>query len=263
VLNLRLQAFGVTLFCVTLLLAISGAGTAGVLELLTHGSSGEINDAFFVQVDPENSTGTGVIQPFLHIQKKGVEEGYNTDYTPHQFPEADSPWTESLLLDDVPIITLDDGLDYRQFLLDVNENSGGLNEFISLDKLHIFLGSSGNLTGYPSGLGALVWDMDAGPEGDMWIKLDYSLEAGSGDGDMWAYIPASLFTRPEYVDLPYLYLYSMFGDEGTPANGLDACDGFEEWAVREPIPEPTSLLAVSTGLIGILGFGWRRTRRSA
>ena len=37
-----------------------------------------------------------------------------------------------------------------------------------------------------------IYDLDAG--GDNWIKLDYSLNSGSGSGDMVAYIPNSLFT---------------------------------------------------------------------
>lgn len=251
----KLNPLVVMLICLTLM--VTGIAVAAPLELLTHGSSGFINEALFVQVDPDNSTGTGVIQPFLHIQKNGVEEGYNTDYKPREFPDANSPWTKSLLLSDVPVVKVNN-VNYREFFLDINENTGGTNEFLSLDKLQIFLGSAGNLTNYPTGLGTLIWDMDAGNEGDTFIKLDYSLESGSGSGDMIAYIPDNLFVSGG----PYVYLYSKFGEEVANLDGYDCSDGFEEWAVREAaVPEPSSMLAFCTGLISMIGVATRKSRK--
>lgn len=236
-----------------------GVAAAEPLALLTHGSSGYINDAWFRQIDPDGSTGTGVIQPFLHIQANGIEQGYNTDFKPIEFRDASSPWTRSLPLSIVPIVTLN-GIDYREFLLDINENTGNSNQFLSLDKLQIFLGDSPNLTNYSGGgLGTLVYDMDAGPSGDTWIELDYSLEAGSGGGDMLAYIPDNLFTDKD----SYVYLYSMFGAQGTKANGMGSSDGFEEWSVRKyvNVPEPGSILVFSTGLVSMLSLRKRRNRK--
>ncbi len=238
----------------------AGPAQAGPLLLLDHGTSGVINEAIFIQVDPEHSTGTGVIQPFLRVQKKDVEQGYNTDYKPKEFPETTSPWTRSLELSAVPVRSLG-GTPYREFLLDINENGGG-EQYLSLDKLQIFLGTAPNLTGYPSGLGTKIWDMDDGPEGDTSVYLDYALEAGSGDGDMLAYIPSRLFVGPG----SYVYLYCMFGSEGTKQNGLGASDGFEEWAVRGPgpdisVPEPGGLMLLCTGLISLFGLGRRKAER--
>jgi hypothetical protein len=81
--------------------------------------------------------------------------------------------------------------------------------------------------------------------GDNWVLLDYSLNGGSGQGDMLAYIPESLFEGLG----DYIYLYSRFG-ENSPTD-----DGFEEWAhgVGEPvIPEPATIFLLGAGTL-ILG----------
>ncbi|MHC4329244.1 MAG: hypothetical protein ACYSWW_14110, partial [Planctomycetota bacterium] len=115
----------------------------------------------------------------------------------------------------------------------------------------IYLADAGNLTGYPGGLGTLIYDMDAGD--DEWILLDYKLNHGSGSGDMLAYIPDSLFVGGDYV-----YLYSRFG-ENHASNA-----GFEEWAIRigEPLPVIPSPASIVLGSIGIGLVGWLRRSRT-
>jgi len=233
--------FLVFLFCAPAL-------SAPTLDLTTEDSSGYINEAYFVQVDPQ-PTGTGYISSFVRISSnQEVEQGYNTDARPLKFDENSSPeFTRSLKLSDVPVVNF--GIDYRQFLLDINQT--GTNPHISLDALEIYLGSSGAVTGYsesPSNLGTLIYDLDAGS--DNWILLDYSLNSGSGSGDMFAYIPDSLFVGGEYVTL-----YSMFGVNA--ANN----DGYEEWAVtgeQSVIPAPGAILLCGIG-VSIIGL-FRRTR---
>ena len=120
---------------------------------------------------------------------------------------------------------------------------------LSLDELRIYLSPTGELDSYNAankklnGLAA-IYDLDAG--GDNWIKLDYSLNHGSGSGDMVAYIPNSLFTG---AGTQYLYLFSRFGDQESADAEADA--GFEEWwvgpAAAPPrsvaeVPEPATLL---------------------
>jgi len=235
------------LLLLVLVVGLSAAVQAAIpLDLTVNDATGYINNGYFVQV-PDQSTGTGVIQPFLHIQKNGVESGYNSD---SPLPDAVSPWTKALALSDVPIVGIG-GVDYREFLLDINENSGGSNELLSLDSLSLYIGND------PNALGTKIWDMDAGPDGDTWIKLDYSLESGSGSGDMLAYIPSDLFTGGSFVNL-----YSQFGAEGTKTNGLDASDGFEEWAVvgpSSPVPEPGVILA-ALSILCPAGLMFRRKK---
>jgi hypothetical protein len=214
-----------------------------------------INDAWFYNVHAA-ATGTGVIDSFVRINGGAVEQGYNTDGRPVQFDENTSPqFTRSLLLSDVPIIYLPgDPTPYREFLLDINQT--GRNPLLALDDIEIFQTDAGDHTNFgdPS-FGKMVYDLDAHPE-DNWILLDYSLNTGSGSGDMFAYIPDSLFTW----DLDYVTLYSHFGASG--AGAYPNNDGFEEWAVRTAgtppvVPVPGAILL---GIVGLSAAGLRLRR---
>lgn len=240
------------------LLCLPLVSPAAVLDLTTRGSSGTLNDARYFQVDP-HSTGTGVIDAFLRVQRDGVEQGYNTDYKKLEFDEKSGSFTHSLMLSDVPRVNIE-GAVYREFLLDINENNSGADTLLSLDSLRIFLGGAGDLHNYPTGLGRLVYDIDSATS-DNWIKLDYDLGTGSGSGDMFAYIPNSLFTGEDQ----YVYLYSKFGEQGQKSNGLDSSDGFEEWAVRKggaetDLPEPSTALLVAAGFLPVAAAALRRRR---
>lgn len=235
------------------LAAATAAARADSLNLTSPGASGTINGALFVQISPQ-STGTGVINPFVRLQNNGIESGYNTDFRPPEFNEkTDANFTRSLLLDTVPIVNVD-GTNYRQFLLDINEQPAGDGRFLSLDALQIHLGAAGDLTGYPGGLGTLIYDLDAG--GDNWINLDYSLNHGSGSGDMFAYIPSVLFTGSNQ----YVYLYSQFG------RNFAAGAGFEEWSVLDSIggvatvPEPSSFALMGAAALSFAGCVVRRRK---
>ncbi|TKJ38244.1 MAG: hypothetical protein CEE38_05655 [Planctomycetes bacterium B3_Pla] len=221
------------------------------LDLTTSGSDGNIGLAYFVQIDAQ-STGTGVIEPFVRLStNQAISEGYNTDARPLELDENNSPqFTRSLLLTDVPIVDMGGTL-YREFMLDINQKGTVSGSLLSLDTMEIYLADAGNLTGYPGGLGTLIYDMDVG--GDEWILLDYKLNHGSGSGDMLAYIPDSLFVGGDYV-----YLYSIFG-ENYASNA-----GFEEWAIRigEPLPVIPSPASIMLGSIGIGLVGWLRRSRT-
>jgi len=234
------------------------------------------------QIDPQ-STGTGVIDSFVRIQDNGNEEGYNTDLGTPLDTKAGN-FTHSLLLSSVPIVDIGGTL-YRQFLLDINQNTGGDNEFITLNQIQIFLAPSDMLhTGLiPAGATTPPEIAFAGTTevfrmnedtntGFTQILMDYSLNAGSGSGDMFLYVLNSAFTG---LGTQNLILYSQFGDDpdgpgGAFGNG-GTNDGFEEWAVLLPegspdpnpppsLPEPTSLAIWCLGLVAA-GFGARRMRK--
>ena len=159
----------------------------------------------------------------------GRKQGYNTSDRPFQFDQKEPiNYTHDLLLSAVPVKTIN-GVEYRQFFLDINETKSDKNRLLSLDELRIYLSPTGMLDSYNTvdkklnGLTA-IYDLDSG--GDNWIKLDYGLNSGSGEGDMVAYIPNSLFTG---AGSQYLYLYSRFGDHISANADSDA--GFEEWWV--------------------------------
>jgi hypothetical protein len=197
---------------------------SATLDLTARGSSGDVNGALFFQADPQ-PTGSGAIRSFLRVQGASahevVQQGFNTDARPLQFNENKSPtFTRSLTLGSVPRVNLG-GTFYREFLLDINQKSS--QPLLSLDELRIYLGGSGNLTGYSAttrqlaGLVA-VYDLDAGADNQ--VLLDYRLNSGSGSGDMLLYVPDALFTGGNFV-----YLYSKFGED------YASNAGFQEWSV--------------------------------
>ena len=259
-------------FAAVLAILPVASASASVCDLTTDGSScGPIfNGAVFQEVSPQ-PTGTGYVDPFLRLQHTGVEEGYNTSARPFQYDQKEPlAYTHDIQLKDVPIVTIN-GVEYREFYLDINEADSAGKELLSLDELRIYL-STGALTDPVyntskeklSGLTA-VYDMDGGLSGsqDNWIKLNYSLNHGSGSGDMVAYIPNSLFTGSGDQ---YLYLYSKFGVQtGMGADdGSDA--GFEEWWLKKAssdnqnVPEPSTLLLLGTAASLVLR---RRIRKKS
>ena len=135
-----------------------------------------------------------------------------------------------------------DGVAYREFLLDIDEPNGGT--FLSLDSLQIWQEESGNLTGFTPGAGFagahtnnLVYNLDAG--GDNWVGLNAGLSRGSGQADIAVLVPDSLFIN-DGTDR-FVYLYSAFGAQ----SGWEAGGGFEEWGTTTPNGPNTSTNAMS------------------
>jgi hypothetical protein len=244
---LRLAAFGIAVAAMALVTA-NGVAMAAVVDLTAAGASGVINAALFEQIDPQ-STGTGTISSFAQQSPHGngtTSRAYNTTVNNVLDNSSSDNFNRSIFLSDVPTV-LRAGTPYRQFLLDVNENSGGGNQFISLDEIQVFVGGAANssVTTFTAGVldhdGALVYRLDAGA--DNWISLNYALNSGSGSGDMFLLIPSAAFAG--FAGSDAVTLYSQFGLQGVNPSGFTGnfggSAGFEEWAVLHA-PEPSALV---------------------
>lgn len=270
----------------------SAAAQADVISLTTANSTGTINGATYTQVAPQ-PTGSGVIDSFVRVKNnQPIVQGYNTTVSNTYQNDGTNTFNHEITVGQVGLIDTNGaaaGGEVMRFLLDINQT--GANPLLSLDEVQIFLSTTANQSIEPVlADGALlplanattVYQMDAG--GDNRIELDYSLNSGSGSGDMTLDIPlfmlTSAFATGGYNTLEaqngaYLYLYSRFGS----VNGNN--DGYEEWAHfqgnpigEEPcnpaiqdcgpreLPEPDSLALMSLGMLGA-AFAANRNRRRA
>jgi hypothetical protein len=234
------------------------AQAAAISVDLIHNSSGTLNGATFVTTEIQ-PTGTGVIQPFSRLQGNGTAEGYNSDSASLMPDEKAGTWTHDLKLSTMGTVTMG-GAQYYEFLLDINQ-TGTVPSYLSLDQIGIYQRSSAlspaNTLSALTGSSTLVYSLDASNPNNE-ILLDYNKNSGSGSGDMFAYIPASVFNS---ANGDFVYLYSHFGGKG---GDYAENDGFEEWAVRQgtstQVPDGGATVALLGA--GLLGLGAMRRKLS-
>lgn len=245
--------------CAGVIASAAFAASAEIVDITAAGSRGELGGALFVQWNG-NPTGTGIIDSFVQVTGNAdVVHAYNTTANGTLDNGSSDNFNHELLLSEIPSVTID-GVEYLEFLLDINQEAS--DPLLSLDELQIFTADTPNqsVENFNSGIvnladSTLIYDLDAAE--DSYILLDYSLNGGSGNGDMLLYVEADLFDTGQ----TYVYLYSLFG-ENHNANA-----GFEEWAVQETtssevvIPEPAGVALLGFGLLTIAWRG-RRVSRS-
>jgi hypothetical protein len=299
---MRFTSIAKSLTLASMLSAISVGGFAqtvldfrGVPSVPTDPAptSGSIGDAtyFWGSAQP---AGSGTLDSFVRIKDtpSNVVEGYNTTVSNVYQNDGTNTFNHEISVGQVGFIgQVNYQGGYMQFVLDINQNSGGTGSLLSLDELQIFVSKTPNQSIEPVlANGALVpfanaakvYQMDASNTGNA-VWMDYDWFGGSGATDLTVNIARSAFdaafaalgvSDPASQNGLYVYLYSRFGE--TYNNN----DGYEEWAYKvgagteicvpspengncgqQEIPEPGALPLVAVGLLG-LGAVVRRRRQA-
>jgi hypothetical protein len=255
----KIASLLVCLLLTTVAVLLSSQSASATVVDLTTGpdASGEIDGTLFFATQ-QQPAGTGYIDPFLRIQEKNFEQGYNTDggfplddKTPHNYQH-------SLYIPDLTA-TVINGTPYLAFMLDSNQNGNSYTEHVlDMTALQIFTTNDPNQTtesfdskGILQLNGTLVYNMNANGSNSV-----LTTATGSGKADMFMYVPVSLVQTGEL----YLVLYSAFG------NSIPADGGFEEWVFipgTAPIPEAQTLFPVVGLLAAVLSTRVLRRRKMA
>lgn len=238
-----------------ILLDLTGAVSAGVLV-------GDIGGpALFVR-DHSHPTGTGVFDPFLTIQSPGnqrTEQGYNTSSRPLPLDDLRNHWNTDLQFSGLRSVQVN-GVGYFVFELDANEPGRGIDtKYMSLDNIRIYTSPIGGQTpSNPDALGILRFALNALGASDNWVKIDSALgpTAGSGDSDLFVYIPQSDFAGVSPTDFVYFYNFNGAHFDTDGGTGVEA--GFEEWRAltgQVSVPDSSSSLALlGLGFLAIEGL---------
>lgn len=238
------------------MLVVASIAPAAVVNLSGDADgSVTINGAIF-QTNDDHPTGTGVYNPFLTIQNKGWEQGYNT--SDGAFDTTREPqWNHEIKFSDLQATTIN-GIQYFGFSVDINEPNGVKSE-ISLDALQIYysptLQSSTSTDGngfFNGSLGTLVYTLGANQ-----IIYD-DTDSGSGEGDINIYIPVSFFAGAQAND--FIYMYQRWGNSDMSEGG------FEETALIRgltPIPEMSTFFPIIGLLVAVGSTHILRRRRMA
>ena len=265
IINAAQAALGIVVLALS-----ASAAQAGVCSLTgSLGSTCTINGAIFTNPANSVNVGTGLINPFLSIQKDPIEAGFNTDASPLPLDTKKPTFTNALLVNQVGVVTIA-GIDYLEFLLDINEPNDS-KSFIKLQEFRIYTGDAS--AAFATNLSGLNLKYDMGATNQ--VNLDANFFPGSGIGvDMYTYVPLAPFLG---LGAKNLVLYAKFGD-ADKTNPLTSNGGFEEYYTNDKnirpcatatpdcggggseIPEPGTLALLAIALSG-MGLTFARRRK--
>jgi len=185
------------------------------------------------------SSGTGLFDPFVRLQGSPTQQGYNTDGNLESppFDTKAGQWTHAILVSAIPTVDCDGSgsgtaLCWELFV-DINESNNA--KHVSLNKVEIYFSSStavptnANLvTGYP-----FTTPNPAGTTTTLKYAFDgvikiHDVNQGSGRGDLRFLVPLTNIPTPSAGT--YFLLYSQWGTTSATYNSEG---GFEEWKVRK------------------------------
>ena len=229
------------------------------INLLTAGATVTRGDAVFVQGGV--AAGTGNFDPFLTLSPGGnadTEKGYNTTSASGEFDTFfGGGRTHPIKASAIPAIVDPPGVPagtYREFSLDANDQ--GADDFMSIDRIRVYLDTQNNLTGYNIATEVFssdvtpfktkIYDMDGGAGDNAAVLMrSQTLTPGSGVSDITVLLKDSIFPADCFYGSTtcdkFLYFYSESGFERTDppdslTGGVDrdfnVTAGFEEWRTR-------------------------------
>ena len=174
------------------------------------------------------SSGTGLFDPFVRLQGSPTEKGYNTNGAV-AFETKTGQWTHAILANAIPVVDCD-GLGSGtatcwELFVDINEGNNA--KKISLNEVEIWFTSNPNLVGYvdPSGFAAGTATQVYDFTGSILIN---DVNQGSGRGDLRYLVP--LANIDAWTSTTWFVLYSKWG---TTSATYASEGGFEEWKVRK------------------------------
>ena len=235
-------------------LALSDSGTHSVEvdskdDPLLEVDIGNALVAYIPSSGDNQSSGTGLFDPFVRLQGSPTENGYNTNGAV-QFDTKSGQWTKAIMESAIPRVPCEVDEDPAtteqcwELFVDINEGNNA--KYISLTRVEIWSATSPTLVGYNElthtfASGATrVYDF----VGEIQI---HDVNQGSGRGDLRYLVPVQPFPNEWFV------LYSEWGSTTEAPDGKTYASegGFEEWKVRKApsvtIVKTADALSVNAG----------------